>query len=257
MKPFDHSYLKTLGLFFTCFLFSHTAPAQELPATEIVNKANELMRGKSSYSEVTMHIVRPKWERTLSFKAWSKGTRYSMIYITAPAKEKGQVFLKRDKEMWNWIPSIGRTIKIPPSMMMQSWMGSDMTNDDLVKESSIVEDYDHKLIGTEELNGYDCYKIELIPKEEAAVVWGKIYSWITKKGFLTLKNQYYDEDGYLVNTENLSKIKNVGDRTIPTYFEMIPADKPGNETTMEFTHIKFNVPLQDGFFSLQNMKRVH
>ena len=204
-----------------------------------------------------MQIIRPKWERTLSFKAWAKGTKYSLIYIIAPAKEKGQVFLKRDKEMWNWLPSIGRTIKIPPSMMMQSWMGSDMTNDDLVKESSIVEDYDHKLLGTEELNGYECYKIELVPKENAAVVWGKIYSWITQKEFITLKNEYYDEDGYLVNTETLSKIKNVGDRTIPTYFEMVPADKPGNKTTMEFTHIRFNIPIDDNFFSIQNMKRVH
>ena len=257
MKLFDYSYLKTPGFFFTFFLFSYAASAQELTATEIVNKANNLMRGKSSYSEVTMQIIRPKWERTLSFKAWAKGTKYSMIYITAPAKEKGQVFLKRDKEMWNWIPSIGRTIKIPPSMMMQSWMGSDMTNDDLIKESSIVEDYNHKLLDKEKLNGYDCYKIELVPKEEAAVVWGKIYSWVTIKGFLTLKNEYYDEDGYLVNTENLSKIKNVGDRTIPTFFEMIPADKPGHKTTMEFTHIKFNIPLQESFFSLQNMRRVH
>ena len=251
------AYLKIsfTALFFG--LFSLAAPAQSLTATQIVQKAYDLMRGKSSYSEVTMHIIRPKWERTLSFKAWAKGTKYSLIYITAPAKEKGQVFLKRDKEMWNWLPSIGRTIKIPPSMMMQSWMGSDMTNDDLVKESSIVEDYDHKLLGTEELNGYECYKIELIPKENAAVVWGKIYSWITQKEFFTLKNEYYDEDGYLVNTETLSKIKNVGDRTIPTYFEMVPADKPGNKTTMEFTHIRFNIPIDDNFFSIQNMKRVH
>ena len=251
-KPFLPVYL-----LFIFFFYSHTASAQELPATEIVNKAYNIMQGKSSYSEITMHIVRPKWDRTLSFKAWSRGTKYSMIYITAPAKEKGQVFLKRDKEMWDWLPSIGRTIKIPSSMMMQSWMGSDMTNDDLVKESSIVEDYTQRIIGKETLDNYDCYKIELIPKEEAAVVWGKVYTWITKKGFLTLKNEYYDEDGYLINTEHLSKIKNVGDRTIPTFFEMIPEDKPGNKTTMEFTHIRFNIPISDDFFSQQNMKRIH
>ncbi len=250
----DHKNILLLLFFLTLSPF---LSAQELTATEIVQKAYDLMRGKSSYSEVTMHIIRPKWERTLSFKAWAKGTEYSLIYITSPAKEKGQVFLKRGKEMWNWIPSIGRTIKIPPSMMMQSWMGSDMTNDDLVKESSVVEDYTHKLLGTEQLNGYDCYKIELVPKEEAAVVWGKIYSWISRKDFITLKNEYYDEDGYLVNTENLSKIKNVGDRTIPTYFEMIPADKPGHKTTMEFNKIRFNIPIQENFFSIQNMKRIH
>ncbi|NOY37030.1 MAG: outer membrane lipoprotein-sorting protein [Chlorobi bacterium] len=230
--------------------------AQEPTAREVVQKSYDLMRGKSSYSEITMKIIRPKWERTLSFKAWAKGTKYSMIYVTAPAKEKGQVFLKRDKEMWNWIPSIERTIKIPPSMMMQSWMGSDMTNDDLVKESSIVDDYDQEMSGTETIEGYECYKITLIPKEESAVVWGKIVSWISKKSYFTLRNEYYDEDGYLVNTEILSEIKNVGDRTIPTYFEMIPEDKPGQKTTMEFTSIKFNIPLDDNFFSLQNIRKV-
>ncbi len=255
MRPSVRPKKQLLLLLF--FSFSPLLPAQELTATGIVNKAYDLMRGKSSYSEVTMHIIRPKWERTLSFKAWAKGTKYSLIYITAPAREKGQVFLKRDKEMWNWIPSIGRTVKIPPSMMMQSWMGSDMTNDDLVKESSVIEDYNHKLAGSEVVSGYDCYKIELTPKEDAAVVWGKIYTWISKKGFLTLKNEYYDEDGYLINTETLSKIKNVGDRTIPTFFEMVPADKPGHKTTMEFTHIRFNISIDDSFFSLQNMKRIH
>ena len=231
--------------------------AQELPnARQIIDKANQLMRGNSSYMEATMKIIRPTWERTLSFKAWAKGTDYSIIYITSPAKEKGQVFLKRDNEMWNWVPSIERMIKIPPSMMMQSWMGSDMTNDDLVKESSVVEDYSHKILGEEMIKGYDCYKLELIPKEDAAVVWSKIVSWISKKEFITLKNEYYDEFGDLINMEVLSKIKDVGDRTIPTYFEIIPLEKEGNKTTMEFEVIKFNISLKDGFFSIQNMKRI-
>jgi len=231
--------------------------AQELPnARQIIDKANQLMRGNSSYMEATMKIIRPTWERTLSFKAWAKGTDYSIIYITSPAKEKGQVFLKRDNEMWNWVPSIERMIKIPPSMMMQSWMGSDMTNDDLVKESSVVEDYSHKILGEEMIKGYDCYKLELIPKEDAAVVWSKIVSWISKKEFITLKNEYYDEFGDLINMEVLSKIKDVGDRTIPTYFEIIPLEKEGNKTTMEFEVIKFNISLKDEFFSIQNMKRI-
>ncbi|MCD6565726.1 MAG: outer membrane lipoprotein-sorting protein [Bacteroidales bacterium] len=231
--------------------------AQELPnARQIIDKANQLMRGNSSYMEATMKIIRPTWERTLSFKAWAKGTDYSIIYITSPAKEKGQVFLKRDNEMWNWVPSIERMIKIPPSMMMQSWMGSDMTNDDLVKESSVVEDYSHKILGEEMIKGYDCYKLELIPKEDAAVVWSKIVSWISKKEFITLKNEYYDEFGDLINMEVLSKIKDVGDRTIPTYFEIIPLEKEGNKTTMEFEKIEFNKPIKDSFFSIQNMKRI-
>ncbi|GET33524.1 outer membrane lipoprotein-sorting protein [Prolixibacter bellariivorans] len=234
---------------------SLTAKAQD--AKEIVNKANDLLRGQSSESVMTMKIIRPKWERTLQFKSWSKGTEYSLIYVLAPAKEKGQVFLKRGKEIWNWVPSIERMIKIPPSMMMQSWMGSDLTNDDLVKESSIVEDYNHKIIGEEKINGYNCYKIEMIPKEDAAVVWGKIITWISKEHYYTLKNEYYDEDGYLINEETLSKIKKMGDRTLPTYFEMVPVDKKGHKTTMEFNNVKFDMPIKDSFFSIQNMKRVH
>ncbi|WP_153637817.1 outer membrane lipoprotein-sorting protein [Prolixibacter sp. NT017] len=234
---------------------SLTAQAQD--AQEIVKKANDLLRGQSNESVMTMKIIRPKWERTLKFKGWSKGNEYSLIYVLEPAKEKGQVFLKRDKEIWNWVPSIERMIKIPPSMMMQSWMGSDLTNDDLVKESSIVEDYNHKVIGEEKLNGYDCYKIEMTPKEDAAVVWGKIITWISKEHYYTLKNEYYDEDGYLVNVETLSKIKKMGDRTLPTYYEIVPVDKKGHKTTMEFNEVKFNVPIKDSFFSIQNMKRVH
>jgi len=230
--------------------------AQELTAVEIIKKADEKNRGETSQGEMTMTIVRPKWERSISMKTWSKGDKYFVIYITAPAKEKGQVFLKVDKEMWNWVPSISRMIKIPPSMMMQSWMGSDFTNDDLVKQSSIVVDYDHKLLAEENVRGMDCYKIELIPHEDAAVVWGKIISWITKDGFNLWKSEYYDEDDYLINIENSSNIKQMGDRKIPSRIEMIPADEPEKRTIMEFKNIIFDQPIDDSFFSKQNMKRV-
>lgn len=245
-----------IPLFSALFCLAFSGKAQEMTAKEIVRKSYDLMQGESSRGTMTMTIVRPKWERTISFKTWSKGTDYSLVYVTAPAKEEGQVFLKRKKEMWNWVPSIERMIKIPPSMMMQSWMGSDMTNDDLVQQSSIVEDYDHSILGTESFNGYDCYVIEFIPHEEAAVVWGKIISWIARDKYFSLKNEYYDEDGYLVNRELLSQIQNVGDRTIPTYYEVIPVEKEGQKTIMEFKDIEFNVPVEDQFFSIQNMKRV-
>jgi len=249
-------HTKLFGFLWIFFIGSSSLFSQELTAKQVIKKANDLMRGQSSQGEMTMTIIRPKWERSLSFKSWSKGTEYSLLYVTAPAKEKGMVFLKREKEMWNWVPSIERMIKIPPSMMMQSWMGSDMTNDDLVKESSILTDYDHKITGEEKLEGYNCYVIELIPHEEAAVVWGKIISWISKEHYYTLKNEYYDEDGYLVNREVLSDIKKVGDRTIPTRFEIVPVEKKGQKTVMVFDHIQFNVPIKDDFFSIQNMKRI-
>lgn len=248
--------MKILSILFTSLLLGFNLNAQYPDAKEIVKKADELMLGQSSYAEIKMLIHRPKWDRSLSMKSWSKGTDYSLIYITEPAKEKGQVFLKRNKEMWNWLPSISRTIKIPPSMMMQSWMGSDMTNDDLVNESSIVSDYDHRILNEEIIDGYNCYKIELIPHEDAPVVWGKIYSWVSRDKFFALKNEYYDEDGVLVNSETLSNIKNVGDRTIPTKFTIVPVDKDGQYTMMEFENIKFNIPIDDSFFSIQNMKKV-
>ena len=223
---------------------------------EIIRKADEKMRGTSSQGEFTMVIQRPTWSRGISMKNWTLGDEYSLVYITAPAKEKGQVFLKRQKEMWNWVPNIERMIKIPPSMMMQSWMGSDFTNDDLVRESSVVRDYKKKLLGEEKISGYDCYKAELIPHDDAPVVWGKIIMWVSKKDYHWLKAEYYDEDGKLANTEIMSEVKWMDDREMPTRMEMIPADKPGQKTVMVFNKIKFNIKIDESFFSQQNMKKV-
>ncbi len=244
-------------LTFAVLLFAHLeSNAQELTAKDIVRIADEKNRGETMQGEMTMTIQRPKWERKISMKSWSKGDKYFMIYITAPAKEKGQVFLKVNKEMWNYVPTISRMIKIPPSMMMQSWMGSDFTNDDLVKQSSIVVDYDHTLLEEENIRGKDCYQIELIPHEDAAVVWGKIISWVTKDSFDLWKSEYYDEDGYLQNTQHAYDIKKFGDREIPSRIEIIPADKENQKTILLITSSKFNKPINDSFFSKQNMKKV-
>lgn len=225
-------------------------------AKKIVQKANELLRSKSSHSEVTMKIIKEDWSREFAMKIWAVEPDYALVLITAPASDKGSVTLKRQQQVWNWIPNIRREIKIPPSMMLQSWMGSDFTNDDLVRESSIVNDYNHTLIGTEKFAGYDCYKIQLIPKPEAGVVWGKILSWISKEGFMQLKAEYYDEDDYLVKSMLGSDIKQMGGRTIPAHWEMIPEDKPGQKTTMDYKAIEFNANIKKSFFSKQNMKRV-
>jgi outer membrane lipoprotein-sorting protein len=246
--------MKTILTLFAASLFSFSAFAQDV--AEIIRKADEKFRGESSRGQTTMIIERPNWSREISMKTWSLGNDYSLIYITAPAKEKGQVFLKRENEMWNWVPTIERMIKIPPSMMMQSWMGSDFTNDDLVRESSLEKDYSHKLLGKENMAGYECYKIELIPKPDAPVVWGKILMWVSKDEFHWLRGEYYDEDENLVNIEVLSEIKTMDDREMPTRMEMIPADKEGHKTVLIFDEIEFNVDLDESFFSQQNMRRV-
>lgn len=235
-------------------LMSH-ADAQN--ATELVKQADAKMRGeKSSYSEMSMTIVRPSWSRTIGFKSWSKGTEHSLVYITGPAKEKGQTFLKRDRDMWSWNPRISRLIKMPTSMLSQGWMGSDFTNDDLLNQSSIVVDYTHELIGEESVSGEDCYKIELIPLEDAPVVWGKMILWISKQHTIQMKSEYYDEDDYIVKTEIALKIQEMDGRVIPVEFELIPADEEGHKTMVKTDKIDFNIPVEDSFFSQQNMKRI-
>ena len=251
--------MQKIILTLTCFLLGSITVgyAQTQSATDIVKRADDKMRGeKSSYSVMSMKIVRPTWERTISFKSWGKGTDLSLVYITAPAKDKGQSFLKLNREMWSWNPSINRTIKLPASMLSQGWMGSDFTNDDLLNQRSIVVDYTHEIIGEETVSGELCFKISLKPKPDAPVVWGKIVMWISKKYELILKTEYYDEDQYLVKSEIGKDLKEMSGRITPTTFELIPADEKGNMTIVTIEEIKFNIPIEDSFFSQQNMTRI-
>jgi len=230
--------------------------SQGLSAEEIIKKADDKNRGLSSQGTLTMTVIRPEWTRTITMNSWSKGKDYSIVIITAPAKDKGQVFLKIKTEMWNWVPSIDKTIKLPPSMMLQSWMGSDFTNDDLVKQSSIVVDYSHKLIGEEKVRDQDCYKLELTPLPDAAVVWGKVIFWVTKNGFDQWMVDYYDEDNKLVSTSNSFDLEQMGDRIIPTRIEITPKNKKGQKTVLHIDQMKFNIKLDESFFSQQNMKKI-
>lgn len=231
--------------------------AQDLTATEIIRRADERFNGeKTSISMMSMTIVRPTWERTFEFKNWTSGRDYSLTLITAPARDKGQSFLKRKNEMWSWNPTISRLIKLPPSMMSQGWMGSDYTNDDILRESSVVNDYLHEVSGEEEIEGRTCYRIRMVAKEEAAVIWGHQIRWIDKADFLFMKSELYDEDGYLVRTELGKDIREMDGRLIPTRIELIPAEEEGYLTILNIREIEFNTPINEDFFSQQNMKRV-
>ena len=244
-------------LFVTTFLTAFLAgEVLGQDAREIVRRADEKRRGNTARTTMTITIIRPTWSREMEVKTWSKDTDYSLILITAPARDKGTVFLKRKKEIWNWVPSIERNIKLPPSMMMQSWMGSDFTNDDLIKESSIIDDYTHRFVGDSAILGRETHKIELIPKPEAPVVWGKVYSWISKEDYLELRTELYDEDGYLVNEVVFGDIRSLGGRMLPTKMEYIPADQQGNKTLVEYHEVEYDIPIMASFFSMQNMKRV-
>ncbi|MBW2178444.1 MAG: outer membrane lipoprotein-sorting protein [Deltaproteobacteria bacterium] len=245
--------IKTLiSLCILCLLM--TVQVQAESAGEIVKQADLKMRGQSSYTEITMQIIRPGWTRSMSMKAWTKDQEYSLVLVTAPAQDKGSSSLKRHKEMWNWVPNIERIIKIAPSMLGQSWMGSDFTNDDLINQSSIVVDYTHKLLKEEQFDGTSCWVIEATPKPDAPVVWGKQVIWISHGEYNMRKVEYYDEFDELINTMSTFAVKTLGGRNIPTRQEMQPADKPDQKTVLLFHKAQFDFDLPTSFFSQQNMR---
>lgn len=223
-------------------------------AKEIIARSEEMMRGKSSEATLIIKTIRPGWSREMRIRAWMKGIEHSMILVTYPARDKGIVFLKRGKEVWNWMPSIEKVIKLPPSMMSQSWMGTDFTNDDLVKESSILIDYTHSFSGDTTIDGRTCYKITLLPKDEAAVVWGRLLTCIDKERLIQLHTRFYDENNQLVNTMNATDVKMMDGRMIPTRMEMVPADKKNQRTEMVYEKVLFDRPIETTFFSTDQMR---
>lgn len=242
---------------FSIVIFSAlTAGLMAQDAKEIIKKMDDKLQGKSNKSVMQMAIVRPKYTRTIEFKNWSLDRDYFMTYITAPAKDKGQVFMKFSTDMWSYNPAINRMIKLPPSMMAQGWMGSDYTNDDLVKQSSIVNDYKHTIVGNETVDGHDCYIIEMIPHDNANVVWGKVKTYVEKELFISLKGEYYDEEEYLVRTELGKDVKNFDGRELPSVIEIIPAEEPENKTIITIMEMDFDVDVKQSFFTQQNMKRI-
>ena len=245
---------KRVLLFMGCFFLAGVLRAQD--AREIIKRVEDNARGQTSIADITIQTIRPKWSREMKLKAWTKGNDYSLILIQSPEKEKGVVFLKQKKEIWNWIPSIERNIKLPPSMMSQSWMGTDFTNDDLVKEASILDDYYQSLLNDTLIDGKPCFKVKLVPKPASTVVWGKVVMCVDKLHYIMLHVDYFDEDGARVNTMHCSDVKKIGGRMLPTRVEMIPSDKIGNKTVMIYHSIVFDTPLDDAFFSIQNMTRI-
>ncbi|MEY3874315.1 MAG: hypothetical protein RL363_1036 [Bacteroidota bacterium] len=246
-----------MKLLFTLFFLFQIVLGYNQTATEIVKKMDANMRGKSSQAVLTIRTIRPTWSREMVVKTWMKGTKYTMILVQAPAKEKGIVFLKRDKEVWNWMPALERNIKLPPSMMSNSWMGTDFTNDDLVKEASVIEDYFHKIVGDTVIDKKQSYIIEFLPKPNTAVVWGKILVSIDKVNFLELHSEFYDEEGKLVNSMNANNIRMMDGRLIPTHMEMIPADKKNQKTELIYQSIQFNRNIEDNFFTTERMKQLN
>ncbi len=246
--------MKLIKIILPVLLLSSGISAQN--AYDIVKKSDDKLRSATSFAKIKITAVRPSWSKEMIIKTWTKNSNYSVALVTSPAKEKGIVFLRRDKEVWNYVPSISRTIKLPPSMMTQGWMGTDLTNDDMIKQSSILVDYNHKIAGEELIDGYNTWKIVLTPKENAAVIWGKIIMWIDKEEYNQLRGEYYDEDNFLINKLIGSNIKEFDGRKIPSHMEFIPEDNPGNKTLIDYLELNFNTKIPEKYFTTSYMKRL-
>jgi len=222
-------------------------------ARDIVEKAYNHMRGKTSEAIIEMKINRPDFTRSMTLKAWSKGRSDGVFYVTAPKKDKGNGTLKRGRQMWTYNPRINRIIKLPPSMMSQSWMGSDFSNNDLSKTESMVDDYHHKILEVKGADGLKIYRIESIPKEDAAVVWGKVLLAIREDNII-LSQQFQDQDFLPVKELSTSDIQKAGGRLFPMYWRMTNLEEEGRYTEIIYKELDFNVPLSDRLFTTSYMK---
>jgi outer membrane lipoprotein-sorting protein len=234
----------TIFLLFSSILFSNEAQ-------DIIKKLDDNMRGQNISIKLTMRVVSLGYERTMKIESYSQGTKKSFTKILFPPKDRGITFLSLDNQMWQYVPKIERIIKIPPSMMLQNWMGSDITNDDMVKQSSIVEDYNPEIL---QKNG-DIVTIELLPKEDAAVVWGKIIINIDTSTYTSIKDIFYDEDGEEVRYFIYENVKKFGKYYIPTYWRVQSSDKPQNFTEILLEEVKYDTEISQLYFKKSALKR--
>ena len=218
-----------------------------------VKHFEDMYRSTSSISEVQLKITRPRSERTLEMKVWTKGEEKALIVIQSPAREKDTATLKVDNNLWNYLPRINRTIRIPPSLMMSSWMGSDFTNDDLVRETSFSKDYTYKLAGhSDDPPGW---QIDLIAKPDVVGLWNKFELIVSEDGRIPIQAKYYDRKDRLARTIYWSQVKDFGGHVIPSKMELIPEDEKDRKTEMIYSDIQFDVPVPDDMFSLSQLER--
>jgi hypothetical protein len=230
--------------------------ATALPAADIkslVKKMDELFRSRSSYAEIEMEIVTPDWQRTLVMKAWSKGQERTLVRILEPKKEAGVGSLRLKNEMWNFLPKTDKVIKIPPSMMMSSWMGSDLTNDDMVKEYTFVEDFAFQAATVANPEPGITY-IECRPKEGRPIIWDKIVIAMRDADELPVWEKCYDEKGTLVRIMQFSDVRSFGARRIPAVMELIPQTKPGQKTVIRYRKAEYDIAIDDAMFSLRQLQ---
>lgn len=222
-------------------------------AREIVRRAIDHWRGLSSYSEMTMVIHRPDWERSMSLRAWTQGNDRSLVRVTAPARDRGNATLTDDDQLWTFSPRVNRVIKIPSSMMAQSWMGSDFSNRDVVRADDIVDQYDHRMIDVETDGAVTVYEIESVPQEAAAVVWGREVLRI-RSDHVVERHRFYDQAGVLVKELESLEIGELGGRTVALRQRMTRAEAPEEWTEIRIDAVEYDLDLPDRLFTLSNLR---
>ena len=241
--------VKVFGLL--AILTAQTLQASE--AREIVRSAIDYWRGSSSYGEMTMTIHRPDWERSMSMRAWTQGDNRSLVRVTAPKKDRGNGTLIDDDNMWSYSPKINRVIKVPSSMMGQSWMGSDFSNKDISRVDDIIDQYEHRILNQGQQDGHTVYQIESIPHEDAAVVWGKEILNIRDDNVL-VDHSFYDQDGELVKVLVSLEIGDLGGRVVAIRQRMKKVDETDEWTEIVLDSMEYDLELRDSLFTLSNLR---
>ncbi len=231
------------------FILSTLGIADE--AHDIMQKVENNIRGQNIYIKMSMSITSKHHQRTIKMESWSQGSKKSFVKVIYPPKDRGITFLSLDNQMWQYVPKIERIIKIPPSMMLQNWMGSDITNDDMVKQSSALDDYEPRIISKEGTK----VTIELIPHDDAPVIWGKIISIIDTATYTNVQDTFYDEDDEKVRTFYYEKVKKFDDYYLPTYWKIEPSDKKKSHTEIILEDVVYDAEISDQYFRKSALKR--
>ena len=247
--------MKKILIVLSIFISISNSKADNISPEKILNNVDDLYRSNASHSILTLSVTTVNWQRTLTLEQWSKGEDKSLIKVLKPKKEKGLATLRVDKNVWNFLPKVKRVVKIPSSMMSSSWMGSHFTNDDLVKQSRMAEDYTFSITFEGMKDGKEIIEVTCLPNKEAAVVWGKVEVVVYADDYLPLRMIYYDEDLLLSRTLEFTNIEMMDGKMIPTMMNMIPTDEPGESTTVKWEEVKFDVTIGDDFFSLRKLQQ--
>ena len=240
---------------FIVIIFSKYAQANNIDPEKILDNVDDIYRSNASHAIITLSVTTVNWQRTLTLEQWSKGEDKSLIRILKPKKEKGLTTLRVDKNVWNYMPKVKRVVKIPSSMMSSSWMGSHFTNDDLVKQSRMAEDYSFSITFEGTREGNDIIEITCIPNKNAAVVWGKVEVIVYRYNNIPIRMIYYDEDLLLSRTLEFTDIQTMNGKMVPTLMSMFPADEPNESTIVRWEEIQFDVTINDEFFSLRKLQQ--